>query len=344
MPYGRGMKPRLTLGVTLEEWPLSAPLRITGYTFTNLTLVMVTLSDAIHRGRGEATGVFYLNETPSSLIGQIEAVRENLEAGVSREELRELLPPGGARNAVDCALWELESQRTRTPVWALAGLQSPTPLLTTYTLGADTPEAMAQGATVRYRDARALKLKLLGDRDDAARVRAVRAARSDVWLGVDANQGLTRASLADLLPSLIEARVALIEQPCKRGAEQELDHFDSPIALAADESVQSLEDIPALVGRFQVMNIKLDKCGGLTEALLMAEEGRRRGLRIMVGNMGGTALAMAPALLVGQHCEVVDLDGPLFLKQDRTPPVVYDHGYISAPGNLWGWPAGARVD
>jgi L-Ala-D/L-Glu epimerase len=338
------MRPPLTLQVALEEWPLSAPLRITGYTFTSLTVVVVTLSDAVHFGRGEATGVFYLNETPSSLVGQIEAVREKLEAGVTREELRVLLPPGGARNAVDCALWELESKRARTPVWSLAGLQAPTPLLTTYTLGADTPEAMAEGATVRYRDARALKLKLLGDPDDAARVRAVRAARPDVWLGVDANQGLTRASLADLLPNLIEARVALIEQPCKRGAEHELDDFNSPIPLAADESVQSLGEIPALVGRFQVMNIKLDKCGGLTEALLMAEEGRRRGLVIMVGNMGGTALAMAPALLVGQYCEVVDLDGPLFLKRDRTSPVVYDHGYISAPGDLWGWPAGAQVD
>jgi L-Ala-D/L-Glu epimerase len=338
------MKPRLNLEVALEEWPLSAPLRITGYIFIKLTFVVVTLSDANHRGRGEATGVFFLNETPSSLVGQIEAVREKLEACITREELRALLPPGGARNAVDCALWELESQRARTPVWALAGLQAPTPLLTTYTLGADTPEAMAEGATVRYRDARALKLKLLGDSHDAARVRAVRGARPDVWLGVDANQGLTRASLADLLPSLIDARVALIEQPCKRGAEQELDNFDSPIPLAADESVLSLEDIAGLVGRFQVMNIKLDKCGGLTEALLMAEEGRRRGLGVMVGNMGGTALAMAPALLVGQHCEIVDLDGPLFLKHDRTPSLVYDNGYVSAPGDLWGWPAGARAD
>jgi L-alanine-DL-glutamate epimerase-like enolase superfamily enzyme len=338
------MRPRLTVEVALEEWPLSTHLRITGYTFTTLTLVVVTLSDANHRGRGEATGVFYLQETPSSLVGQIEAVRGRLEAGVTRDELRELMPPGGARNAVDCALWELESQRARTPVWALAGLEAPTPLLTTYTLGADTPEAMTDGATVRYRDARALKLKLLGDPYDAARVRAVRAARPDVWLGVDANQGLTRASLTDLLPNLIEAGVALIEQPCKRGAEQELDNFDSPIPLAADESVQSLEDIATLVGRFQVMNIKLDKCGGLTEALLMAEEGRRRGLGVMVGNMGGTALAMAPALLVGQHCDVVDLDGPLFLKQDRTPPVIYDKGYISAPDDLWGWPMGARAD
>jgi L-alanine-DL-glutamate epimerase-like enolase superfamily enzyme len=330
---------RLTLKVALEEWPLSAPLRITGYTFTTLTFIVVTLSDGVHFGRGEATGVFYLNELPSSLIGQIEAVRENLEAGVTREELRVLLPPGGARNAVDCALWELESKRARTPVWALAGLPAPTPLLTTYTLGADTPETMAEGASVRYRDARAIKLKLLGDPYDAARVRAVRLARPDVWIGVDANQGLTRERLADLLPSLIEARVALIEQPCKRGDEHELDALDSPIPLAADESVQSLQDIPGLLGRFQVMNIKLDKCGGLTEALLMAREGRRLGLRIMVGNMGGTALAMAPALLVGRHCEIVDLDGPLFLQHDRTPPVVYDQGYISAPDDVWGWHA-----
>ena len=330
---------RLTLEVALEELPLSAPLRITGYTFTALSVIVVTLSDGVHSGRGEATGVFYLNETPSSLVGQIEAVRGNLEAGITREELRMLLPPGGARNAVDCALWELQSKKARTPVWALAGLPEPTPLLTTYTLGADSPERMAEGATVRYRDARAIKLKLLGDAYDATRVRAVRDARPDVWLGVDANQGLTRESLAELLPSLIEARVALIEQPFKTGDEHQLDGLDSPIPLAADESVQSLKDIRGLVGRFQVMNIKLDKCGGLSEALLMAREGRRLGLRIMVGNMGGTGLAMAPALLVGQHCEVVDLDGPLFLQQDRTPSVVYDNGYISAPEGLWGWAA-----
>jgi len=331
--------PSMSLEVTLEEWPLSSPLRITGYTFMSLAVIVAKISDGVHSGHGEATGVFYLNEPPSSLIGQIEAVRESVEAGVTREELRALLPPGGARNAIDCALWELESKRARSPVWALAGLSAPVPLLTTYTLGADTPEAMAAGAAVRFRDARAIKLKLLGDADDAARVRAVRDARPDVWIGVDANQGLTPESFENLLPSLIEARVALIEQPYKRGEEHQLDALDSPIPLAADESVQSLEDIPGIAGRFQVMNIKLDKCGGLTEALLMVEEGRRLGLRIMVGNMGGTSLAMAPALLLGQHCELVDLDGPLFLTRDRTPAVIYEHGYIGAPGDLWGWPA-----
>jgi L-alanine-DL-glutamate epimerase-like enolase superfamily enzyme len=314
-------------------------LRITGYTFTRLTVIVVTLSEGAHVGRGEATGVFYLNELPESLIGQIEAVRESIEAGVSREELRRLLPPGGARNAVDCAMWELESRQARAPVWGLAGLHPPRPLLTTYTLGADTPEAMAAGAVGKYRDARAIKLKLLGDAFDAARVSAVRNARPDVWIGVDANQGLTRQSLAALLPCLTDARVALIEQPLPRGDEYQLDGFDSPIPLAADESVQSLADIPGLMGRFQVMNIKLDKCGGLTEALLMVQEGLRLGLRVMVGNMGGTGLATAPALLVGQHCEIVDLDGPLFLQRDRTPPVIYEHGYVSAPEGLWGWPA-----
>jgi len=236
-------------------------------------------------------------------------------------------------------MWELESQQARKPVWALAELPAPVPLLTTYTLGADTPEAMAAGAVGKYRGARAIKLKLLGDSFDAARVRAVRNARPDVWIAVDANQGSTRESLAALLPCLTAARVALIEQPFPRGDEYQLDGFYSPIPLAADESVQSLADIPGLVGRFQVMNIKLDKCGGLTEALLMVQEGLRLGLRVMVGNMGGTGLAMAPALLVGQHCDIVDLDGPLFLQRDRTPPVIYDHGYVSAPEGLWGWPA-----
>jgi L-alanine-DL-glutamate epimerase-like enolase superfamily enzyme len=197
---------------------------------------------------------------------------------------------------------------------------------------------MAAGALGKYWDARAIKLKLLGDGQDAERVRAVRAARAEVWLGVDGNQGLTPESLAALLPTLIEARVELIEQPCKVGeAPPAYGHTRSPIPLAADESVQSLKDLAEQVGRFEFINIKLDKCGGLTEALLMAAECRRLGLRPMVGTMAGTSLAMTPALLVGQLCDLVDLDGPLFLRRDRSPAVTYHKGLVSAPDGLWGW-------
>ena len=327
---------RLSLDVRVETWRLTSPIRITGYTFDVHEALVVTLSDGTHVGRGEAAGVYYLDDMPASGLEQLLALRDRIEAGITRAQLRELLPPGGARNALDCALWELESKRAGVPVWALAGLRQPEPLLTTYTLSADTPDNMARGARGKYADAKAIKLKLLGDGLDGDRVRAVRSARDDVWIGVDANQGFDPASLAALMPLFLDARVALIEQPFRVGDDALLDNLVSPIPLAADESVQSLDDVAGLVGRFQVVNIKLDKCGGLTEGLLMAEEARRLGLRVMIGNMTGTSLAMAPAMLIGQFCDVVDLDGPLFLAADRDPAIVYDHGMVSAPASVWG--------
>jgi L-alanine-DL-glutamate epimerase-like enolase superfamily enzyme len=187
-----------------------------------------------------------------------------------------------------------------------------------------------------YRDARAIKLKLTGEPIDADRVRAVRSARPDVWLGVDGNQGFTRPALEKLLPVLVDTKVALIEQPLPIGQEALLDGLRSPIPLAADETVQSLADVASLLGRFQVMNIKLDKCGGLTEGLAMARTARELGLDVMVGNMLGTSLAMAPAFVLGQLCKVVDLDGPLFLAADRAAAVGYKGGYINCPPGLWG--------
>jgi L-alanine-DL-glutamate epimerase-like enolase superfamily enzyme len=196
---------------------------------------------------------------------------------------------------------------------------------------------MARDAS-NYTQAKAIKIKLTGEPVDADRVRAVRAARPDVWLGVDANQGFTRASLAILMPLLVEAKVELVEQPFKIGQEALLDGLNSPIPIAADESVQGLADLPDVVGRFNVVNIKLDKCGGLTEGLAMAREAHRLGLDVMIGNMIGTSLAMAPSFLVGQLCQVVDLDGPIFLKNDRTPSVRYENGSVSCPEAVWGAP------
>jgi len=327
---------RLTLTVASESWPYRKPFRISSVTWTEMTNILVVISDGLHSGRGEAQGVFYRNETPRSMAAQIEAVREAIEAGVSREDLRSLIPPGGARNAIDCALWELESYRAGVPVWALAGLEQPRPLTTTYTVGADTPDAMAHEAGVAYAGARAIKLKLTGDGDDIARVQAVRARRPDVWLGVDANQALDRVSLEAMLPALVDAKVSLVEQPVPFGRDSELDGLVSPIPLAADESVQGLPDLATLEGRYQVANIKLDKCGGLTEALAMAREARERGLDVMVGNMSGTSLAMAPSFAVGQLCSIVDLDGPLLLAKDRATTVTYRDGQIDCPPAVWG--------
>lgn len=323
------------LDLEFETWRMP-PLKIAGHVMTDPQALVATVIQDGHRGRGETIGVFYHGETTIGMAAQIERVRADIEAGISREELRAALPPGGARCAIDCALWDLEAARAGRPVWALAGLRSPVPRVTTYTLGADTPLAMADVAAGRYASARALKLKLLGDGADAERVRAVRAARRDVWLGVDANCSLTRETYAALSPALVEARVDLLEQPFHVGEEALMDGLDRPIPVAADESVQDLDDLDAAVGRFNMINIKLDKCGGLTEALLIAARARELGLGLMVGNMGGTSLGMAPALVVGQLCNVVDLDGPLFLERDRKPSLIYAGGLVSAPAGLWG--------
>lgn len=330
---------RLTLRVSIEKYLLKEPFRITGQTMVDTELVIVILERNGHLGRGEASGVHYrAGDDVPGMVSRIEAVRTQIEAGITRESLQELLPTGGARNAIDCALWDLEAKETGRPAWQIAGLQPPRPLLTTFTVGANGPEKMAADA-LAYTQAKAIKVKLLGEPADAERVRAVRRARPDVWLGVDANQGFTRASLDTLMPVLREARVQLIEQPFRTGQEAELDSLNSPIPVAADESAQGLADLPALVGRFSVVNIKLDKCGGLTEGLAMAREARRLGLNVMVGNMVGTSLAMAPSFLVGQLCQVVDLDGPVFLISDRTPSVRYENGAITCPEALWGAPA-----
>ena len=325
----------MKLRVAVEHWPLITPFRITGYTWHALDAVVVSLEKDGQVGRGEAAGVYYRQDTPELALKKIELLRATIEAGISRDLLQKLLPPGGARNALDCALWDLEAKLTGRPVWQIAGLDKPKPLLTTMTCGVETPEKMA-AAALSYAQARAIKLKLTGEPVDAERVRAVREARQDVWLGVDANQGFTFQFLEWLMPVLVQAHVELIEQPFAIGQEKLLEGFQSPIPIAADESVQNRVEIPELVGRFDVVNIKLDKCGGLSEGLAMAQAAHQAGLRTMVGNMTGTSLAMAPAFLVGQLCKVVDLDGPLFLKRDRAIAAEYTAGFIRCPDLLWG--------
>lgn len=324
----------MELALQTESWPFRNPFRITNYVFTEARVIRVTLRDRDFVGHGEANGVYYHDETPERMLEQIEAVRENIESGIDRETLRRLLPPGGARNAVDSALWDLDAKRSGNPVWRTANVRQPVPLRTTITVGADTPERMAEAA-LGYTGARAIKLKLTGD-DPAACVAAVRAARPDVWIGVDANQGFTRRSLETLLPALVESRVGLVEQPLPLGEDGALAGLHSPIPLAADESVQSLKDIQPLAEYYDLINIKLDKCGGLTEGLLMAYEARRLGLRVMVGCMNGTSLAMAPAFVLGQLCDFVDLDAPTFLARDRQPSAVYAEGNIWCPEVIWG--------
>ena len=331
----------LTMSVEAERLRLAQPFRIAGYVFEAFQVVLVTLDDGAHRGRGEGGGVYYLGDDLAHMLTALEAARGAIEAGPTREQLRAILPPGGARNAVDCALWELEAARAGVPVWRLAGKEAPRPLRTTFTLGAEEPAAMAETAR-RHAQARAIKIKLTGELElDLARVAAIRAARPEVWLGVDGNQGFVPVQLEALVTGLQAQGVALLEQPLARGQEASLEGLHSPIPIAGDESLLALADVAGAVGRFDVVNIKLDKCGGLTEALLMAHEARRLGLGVMVGNMGGSSLAMGPSFVLGQECDIVDLDGPIFLADDRTPAVQYVDGQVWAGPEVWGTAAGA---
>lgn len=326
-----------SLKVTVETLRLSAPFRISGRTFDASDVVVVEVGDGDCVGRGEAAGVYYLGDDVAHMLAEIEGVRRQIQSGVSRVELQEILPPGGARNALDAALWELESKRSGKPVWELAGQGQPRALRTTFTLGADDPQVMAEGAR-RYDHARSIKIKLTGDLEvDTARVGAIRAARPEIWLGVDANQGYQRNQLSELVERMEAFDVSLIEQPLPRGREGDLDGFESPIPIAGDESILSLADVPTACGRFDVINIKLDKCGGLTEGLLMATEARRLGLDVMVGNMISTSLAMAPAFVLGQLCDIVDLDGPIFLAEDRKPGLIYRDGTAWCGPDVWGY-------
>ena len=327
---------RLTLGAAEETLRLAAPFRISGHVFETADVLTVTLSDGDHRGLGEAAGVYYLGDDLPQMRGQVDAARNAIEAGAGREELRTILPPGGARNAIDAALWDLEAKQKGQPVWQLAGVSEPKAIVTTFTVSADTPEAMGEVAR-RYGQAKSIKMKLTGEIDlDLDRIRAVRAARRDVWLGVDGNQGFKITALPRLIEALVEADVSLLEQPLARGREADLEDFSSAVPIAGDESLLSLGDLAAAPGRFDVVNIKLDKCGGLTEGLLMVAEARRLGLGVMVGTMVGTSLATAPGFVLGQICDLVDLDGPTFLARDRTPSVTYENGKLWSGPAVWG--------
>lgn len=326
----------LRLALRIERFPYHQPFRISGHVFTETALLVAELSDGTHRGRGEGAGVYYLGDDAAHMLAEAERVRPAIEAGAGRAELQALLPAGGARNALDCAYWELEAKQAGRPVWALAGLAEPQPLLSTLTLGADRPDVMAAAAQRLDPDA-PVKVKLTGDlADDVARVAAIRTARPEAWIGVDANQGYDRETLEALLPVLVANRVAQLEQPLRRGDEASLDGLERPLPFVADESAVTLADTDGLVGRFDVVNIKLDKCGGLTEGLAIAHRARALGLDVMVGNMMGTSLSMAPSYVLGQLCDVVDLDGPTFLAKDRVPGVSYREGRVHCPPGLWG--------
>jgi L-alanine-DL-glutamate epimerase-like enolase superfamily enzyme len=312
------------------------PFRITGYVFEAMPSIVARIDEGEQMGRGEAAGVYYMSDDQQHMLDTIEQVRAAVEAGLTREDLQAALPPCGARNALDCALWELEAKLSCIPVWQLASVPRPKPLITTFTLPADDPSALAEKIG-RLGFAKAIKLKLDGNVDvDRERMRVVRSARPDVWLGVDANQGFVAGDLEALGEAAREFSVSLIEQPLKRGEEAALDGWKPGIPVAADESILGLAELQERARYFDVINIKLDKCGGLTEALKMVRAGRLFGKQLMVGNMGGSTLAMAPGFVLAQLCDVVDLDGPYGLADDPLASQIYSDGEIFVPETIWG--------
>jgi L-Ala-D/L-Glu epimerase / N-acetyl-D-glutamate racemase len=319
--------------LAIESWPLLEPFVITGHTWTHCDVLVVTITENGVTGRGEATGVYYLDETAESMYQQALGIQQALEQGVSREHLQRLLPAGGARNAIDCALWDLEAKQSGQSVFELTGIAS-SPVITVNTVTIDTPEAMANKA--RAITSPQIKVKLDGELP-LERITAVRNARPDADIVVGVNQGWSFSQLVELAPQFKALGIEMIEQPLPRGEDDALEAYQSPIMLCADESCLDTSELEQVVGRYQMVNIKLDKTGGLTEALKLARRAKEQGLTLMVGNMTGTSLAMAPAYVIAQLCDFVDLDGALFLGEDRSFPMSYERGVVTGlQSELWG--------
>jgi L-alanine-DL-glutamate epimerase-like enolase superfamily enzyme len=327
--------------VDTESWVYKRPFRVSRGAEVALDVVVVTLTDPDGNvGRGEAAGVDYHGETIALLCAQIDAVRPAIERGIGGAAfdfaaLATLLPPGGARNGVDCALWDLMAKQRKASVWELADLHNPRRLTTSITLGIDTDEALTEGA-LSYTGWPLIKVKVDGERHVDA-VRLVHTACPKARLIVDPNQAWSCDLLNRVAAEMKSLGVVLIEQPVPCGEDEALRGYSGAIRLAADESVSDRGDLGRVKDLYQMVNVKLDKTGGLTEALALAREARALGLQVMVGCMAGTSLAMAPGMVVGQLAEFVDLDGPLLHAKDREHGIEYDRGLMNLPlAALWG--------
>ncbi|WP_024889262.1 N-acetyl-D-Glu racemase DgcA [Luteimonas huabeiensis] len=318
-----------------HAWKLKEPFAIARGVRTHAQVAIVELRERGCVGRGEAGGVAYRGESPERMLAQIEAVRPEIERGCGRAELLRLLPAGGARHALDAALWDLEAKLTGVPAWQRAGVGRWRPVDSAVTLGIRPAEEYERAARAYARHAW-LKVKVAQDSPVAA-IAAVRRGAPGARLIVDANQAWSADALRAHVPELQRYGVELIEQPLAAGADGELDGYRSPIALCADESFSTAEDLPALAGRYRFVNIKLDKAGGLTAALALADAARRAGLRLMVGCMLGGSVSVAPGFVLAQACEVCDLDGPWLQAEDWPQGIVYREGRMSPPlPALWG--------
>lgn len=320
--------------ITPQSSPLKAAFAISRGSKSTAETVIVEIIDGEHRGRGECVPYARYNESRVSVVAQLSGIESAIRDGLTREDLQRRLPAGAARCAVDCALWDLEAKISGTPVWQLAGLPEPKPLPTTMTISLDEVEAMA--AAAKSTPAKILKLKL-GSADDISRIEAVRQARPNAKLVLDGNEGLSPAQFPRLMARAAELGVVLIEQPFPASDDGPLTRRPGHVAICADESVHTRNDIQSLAKKYDAVNIKLDKAGGLTHALAMMDEAKQCGMGTMVGCMVAGSLSMAPALLLGQAADLIDLDGPLWLEKDVPHKLRYNDGIVSPPSReLWG--------
>jgi len=324
-----------TLSVRSETWPIRGVFRISRGARTVSEVVVAEITDGTHVGRGECLPYPRYGESVAGVVRQIEELADVVAGGIGREGLLEELPPGAARNALDCALWDLEAKRTGTPAWRLAGLLEPQPVTTAYTISLGDPDEMAVAARAEAHRP-ILKLKLTGD-GDLARVRAVNDAAPASILIADANEAWTPKLFEQMAPQFAQLGVEMIEQPLPADRDEVLAELEHPISVCADESCHTSEDVEWLRGRYDIVNIKLDKTGGLTEALRLQAAARKAGLGIMVGCMVGTSLGVAPATMLATTARYVDLDAPLLLAKDREHGIQYDGSMLHPPVRaLWG--------
>jgi L-alanine-DL-glutamate epimerase-like enolase superfamily enzyme len=324
----------LTIEARKEVWPLKAPFRISRGSRTEAQVVVVTVSDGEHTGRGECVPIKHYGQSVQSVIAQIDSIRR--ENNLDRQRLQKLLPASAARNALDCALWDFEAKISGKRVWELANIPVIREVETSFTISLDTPKKM--GATAKASSTSPiLKLKLGGDSSDLARVNAVREAAPSSRLFIDANESWSAEHYKEIIPALKELGVALIEQPFPADADEALESLDHPIPVCADESCYTSADLPGLTNRYETINVKLDKTGGLTEALHLCECARESGFKLLIGCMVCTSLGIAPARLLASAADYVDLDGSLLLARDREYAIAYQNGKLGVPPReLWG--------
>src|SRR5213595_1602659 len=317
-----------------QSWPLDKPFRISRGARTEARVVVVTVTDGQHIGRGEAVPIRRYNQSPASVLAQIESIKSR--QCLDRQLIQKLLPAGAARNALDCAFWDLEAKISGKRAWELANIPLAPEVKTSFTISLDTPAAMAAVAKV-HATAPILKLKLGGDNPDLARVKAVREAAPAARLLIDANESWTSDHYCKVAPSLRQFGIELIEQPFPADADEVLETLDHPIPVCADESCHTTADLPRLKNRYEMVNIKLDKSGGLTEALLLTERARENGFKLLIGCMVCTSLGIAPARILASGADYVDLDGAILLARDREHGLSYQNGKIDIPSReLWG--------